>query len=449
MDSITFGTILYYMVGLAPEANYYLIFMGIIFLFNILMSELLFVFATFAVAKATVQIASACVVFLSMLFCGFIIAPNLIPTYYQWVYWYNPLAWAYRALVVNEFRSSKYTEAESSSILTFLGFTDIHGEPFGREWILWAFIFMSGHILLTLIASAIILSRTRVYADPPPSFEAVEKENQELQAQEDGALEHERVSIPFMPITLSFERVCYDVTTSGGDERLLHDVYGYFKCGRMCALMGESGAGKTTLLDVIAMRKKNGTVSGDIRVNGFPQDEKTFRRCSGYVEQFDIQSPQLTVRETVLFSARLRLDETKVKTDDEKQKFCDMVLRILELTPLANSLIGNSEGGGLSFEQRKRLSIAVELASSPSVLFLDEVSWTLKMLVFWRFRSDHFVRFLFCFRSQQLDLTRGALVWWSNCFDGLLIRVEPSVPLYTSPRRLFSICLYVLRWFFS
>jgi ABC-type multidrug transport system ATPase subunit len=169
--------------------------------------------------------------------------------------------------------------------------------------------------------------------------------------------------------------VCYDVkaSTSNEDLRLLHNINGFFKAGRMCALMGESGAGKTTLMDVIALRKNTGTVSGTILVNGFPQDAKTFRRCSGFVEQFDVQSPQLTVRETVLFSARLRLDSGKVKKDEDKARFCDAVLKTLELTPLADTLVGSDETGGLSFEQRKRLSIAVELAASPSILFLDEV----------------------------------------------------------------------------
>lgn len=128
--------------------------------------------------------------------------------------------------------------------------------------------------------------------------------------------------------------------------------------------------------DVLALRKNSGTVTGDVRVNGFSQDAKSFRRCSGYVEQFDVQAPELTVRETVLYSARLRLDSDNpgVSSDDDKAKFVDQVLRTLELESLADCLVGDSLDGGLSFEQRKRLSIAVELAASPSIVFLDEVS---------------------------------------------------------------------------
>ena len=93
---------------------------------------------------------------------------------------------------------------------------------------------------------------------------------------------------------------------------------------------------------------------------------------SGYVEQFDTQSPQLTVRETVEFSALMRLDQAiRVAT---KQKYVDKVLRMLELDVISGFQVGSDSTGGLSFEQKKRLSIAVELASNPSCIFLDEVS---------------------------------------------------------------------------
>jgi ABC-type multidrug transport system ATPase subunit len=132
----------------------------------------------------------------------------------------------------------------------------------------------------------------------------------------------------------------------------------------------QSGAGKTTLLDVISLRKRTGTIGGSVFMNGWPQDAVSFRRCSGYVEQFDIQSPELTVLETVLFSARMRLDPRIVKKDDVTMAICKHVLEDVELDNLANCLVGHEDGAGLSFEQKKRLSIAVELAASPSLLFL-------------------------------------------------------------------------------
>lgn len=369
MDCFAFGTLLYFMVGLANTAQNYFIFMAIIIAFSVLMNELLFVFATFARAKDMVQVASACLMFFFTLFSGFIISPNVIPRYYTWIYWYNPMAWAFRALLINEYRSSAYTQEEGDEILTYTGFLDGSGEPFTKKWIGYSFIYLLGHTIITMLASAVFLKRVRVANTSGVGDDQIAIE--EVQSAEPVP----ETNISFKPVTLTFENICYDVKTSKGNEslRLLDNVNGAFRSGRMTALMGTSGAGKTTLMDVVAMRKTSGTIQGDIRLNGYPQDPVAFRRCSGFVEQFDVQTPQLTVRETVLFSARLRLDVLKVEKDEDKQAFVDHVLNTLELTPLADVLVGSSEDGGLSFEQKKRLSIAVELAASPSMLFLDEV----------------------------------------------------------------------------
>ena len=129
--------------------------------------------------------------------------------------------------------------------------------------------------------------------------------------------------------------------------------------------------------EVLSFRKKNSTkgVTGEVLLNGFPQEEISFRRCSGYVEQFDVQSPELTVKESIVFSAQLRLgkDSPVYITPDGLDKHVDRIIKTLELTQEADYLVGSKEAGGLSFEQTKRLSIAVELAASPSVIFLDEV----------------------------------------------------------------------------
>jgi ABC-type phosphate transport system ATPase subunit len=126
-------------------------------------------------------------------------------------------------------------------------------------------------------------------------------------------------------------------------------------------------------MDVLALRKTSGEMVGEIGLNGHEIDPGSFRRCTGYVEQFDVQSPQLTIRETVIFSARLRLEESDpVVTPENIILFVDQTLHMLELKPIEDLQVGDDESGGLSFEQRKRLSIAVELVSNPSVLFLDE-----------------------------------------------------------------------------
>lgn len=88
---------------------------------------------------------------------------------------------------------------------------------------------------------------------------------------------------------------------------LLRDITGAFRPGILTALMGVSGAGKTTLMDVLSGRKTGGTIEGDIRISGYPKVQKTFARISGYCEQTDIHSPHVTVEESVMYSAWLRL----------------------------------------------------------------------------------------------------------------------------------------------
>ncbi|CAL5325525.1 unnamed protein product [Camellia sinensis] len=140
-----------------------------------------------------------------------------------------------------------------------------------------------------------------------------------------------------------------------GSARLLRDV---------------SGAGKTTLMDVLAGRKTGGYIEGNISISGYPKNQETFARVSGYCEQNDIHSPFVTVHESLLYSAWLRLSKD-VKTE-RKQMFVAEVMDLVELNTLKNALVGLPGVNGLSTEQRKRLTIAVELVANPSIIFMDE-----------------------------------------------------------------------------
>lgn len=89
--------------------------------------------------------------------------------------------------------------------------------------------------------------------------------------------------------------------------KLLSNITGSFRPGVLTALVGVSGAGKTTLMDVLAGRKTGGYIEGDIRISGYPKNQATFSRIAGYCEQNDIHSPQMTVHESLIYSAWLRL----------------------------------------------------------------------------------------------------------------------------------------------
>ncbi|KAG7997947.1 hypothetical protein I3843_01G233700 [Carya illinoinensis] len=151
---------------------------------------------------------------------------------------------------------------------------------------------------------------------------------------------------------------------------LLKDVSGAFKPGVLTALMGVSGAGKTTLMDVLVGRKTGGYIEGNITISGYPKKQETFARICGYYEQNDIHSPRITVYESLLYSAWLRLSPD---IDSESRKmFTEEVMELVELNPLRHALVGLPGVNGLSTEQRKRLTIAVELVANPSIVLMDE-----------------------------------------------------------------------------
>lgn len=115
--------------------------------------------------------------------------------------------------------------------------------------------------------------------------------------------------------------------------QLLHDMTGAFKPGILTALMGESGAGKTTLMDILSGRKDSNHIEGIIRVGGFPKVQQTFARISGYCEQSDIHSPQITVEESVIFSSWLRLPShidtaTRTVSDADSAGICQRCTHI-------------------------------------------------------------------------------------------------------------------------
>lgn len=116
-------------------------------------------------------------------------------------------------------------------------------------------------------------------------------------------------SIEMRPVTLSFRNLSYTVKLSRSESKqLLFNIDGLVMPRTMVALMGASGAGKSTLLDVLAGRKTGGQIDGLICIDGVPKDEM-FPRLVGYVEQSNIFLPTLTVREVLLYNARMRLPE--------------------------------------------------------------------------------------------------------------------------------------------
>ena len=175
--------------------------------------------------------------------------------------------------------------------------------------------------------------------------------------------------IPPQTDIFTWRDVVYDIEIKGNPRRLLNGVSGWVKPGTLTALMGTSGAGKTTLLDVLAQRTSMGVITGDMLVNGKPLDS-SFQRKTGYVQQQDLHMATSTVRESLRFSAMLR--QPKNVSKQEKYDYVEDVIKMLNMEDFAEAVVG-VPGEGLNVEQRKLLTIGVELAAKPKLLlFLDE-----------------------------------------------------------------------------
>ncbi|KAJ4269498.1 hypothetical protein NW762_001158 [Fusarium torreyae] len=150
---------------------------------------------------------------------------------------------------------------------------------------------------------------------------------------------------------------------------LLHSVNADLQPGTLTAIIGGSGSGKTTLLNTVAERVLSArlnqqgiaTFNGEVGVHSVRH---------AYVMQQDILLPTLTVRETLKYSADLRLPPST--TAEERHRVVEEVILELGLKECADTRIGNSQHHGCSGGEKRRTSIGVQLLANPSVLFLDE-----------------------------------------------------------------------------
>mmetsp|Transcript_6808 Transcript_6808/g.11284 ORF Transcript_6808/g.11284 Transcript_6808/m.11284 type:complete len:1439 (+) Transcript_6808:110-4426(+) len=406
VESILFGLINYFSVGLSTDegGSRFFLFVLIILCFGVAISQVFRLIGSLTPESTAAKSMCGVTLVLMVLFSGYIIPKNGISDGWIWFYWMNPLAYALKAVTVNEFLGSEYDFlicGDYPACSQQLRYGDVvlesRGNPTDEVEIWYGILFLIGVYILALIATTLALVYVVVEPRPvPPEYEDIadspttlattksatptlstvsaNKESDDVVKAEVYDVESGEVLqpaiIPFEPVSFAFKDVWYTVKLKGGEELdLLRGVDGCFEPGTVTALMGSSGAGKTTLLDVLAGRKNTGTVSGLISVNGAPKEEKAFRKVMAYVEQFDSLSPADTAREAVEFSAALRLPANT--TAESRAAWVESIIDMLELGPIEHMVVGTGQAG-FSFEQRKRLSIAVELAANPSILFLDE-----------------------------------------------------------------------------
>ncbi|XP_042453432.1 ABC transporter G family member 41-like [Zingiber officinale] len=397
IESIVWTTTTYYIIGYSPEATRY--FRQLLLLFcehQMSLSLYRLVASYFQTAVASTVNGILCLLVI-LLFGGFIVPKPSLPGWLKWGFWISPLSYTEIGLTVNEFGASRWQKILSGNETIGNQVLSSRGLNYNSHfyWIaigallLSVFLMNVGFTLALTLKKPVGVSRAIISREKLAQIQNMENEEGQENRNSHSTIrspttlkEPKRtgnIVLPFIPFTVSFQDVNYYVDTTpelreqGFAEKrlqLLHDITGAFQPGILTALMGASGAGKTTLLDVLSGRKTGGYIEGDIRIGGYTKVQETYARISGYCEQFDIHSPQITVKESVTYSAWLRLPpQIDAKTRSE---FVNEVLEIIELDGIKDSLVGIQGVTGLSTEQRKRLTIAVELVSNPSIVFMDE-----------------------------------------------------------------------------
>ncbi|XHG07753.1 hypothetical protein AWENTII_010888 [Aspergillus wentii] len=408
----TFALIVYFMVGLTMSASDFFSYWIMIFASTMCMTGLFravgALFSTFDGASKV----SGFLINALIMYTGYMIQKPQMHPWLGWIYWINPLSYGFEALLSIEFHNKVipcvannlipngpgYTDSRYQSCAGVggarLGATTVNGDDylaslsyrhshlwrnFGIVWAWWAlFVFVTVLATSRWKAAAetgnyLLIPRERVdnvRGNARPDVESQANEKSSNSAKEPQTSEEElNKQLIHNTSIFTWKNLSYTVKTPSGDRVLLDNVQGWVKPGMLGALMGSSGAGKTTLLDVLAQRKTEGTINGSILVDGRPLPV-SFQRSAGYCEQLDVHEPFATVREALEFSALLR--QSRDTPREEKLKYVDTIINLLELHDIADTLIGRV-GAGLSVEQRKRVTIGVELVSKPSILiFLDE-----------------------------------------------------------------------------
>ncbi|XP_051118241.1 pleiotropic drug resistance protein 2-like isoform X2 [Andrographis paniculata] len=388
LESTIWIVLTYYTVGFAPSAGRF--FRQYLALFSIHQMSLgLFRFIA-SVGRTQVVTSTLGTFSLLVIFVlgGFIISKNDLEPWMKWAYYISPMSYGQNAIAINEFLDERWNKPmDPNNKLPTVGKILLQERGFytDEKWFWICVAALLGFSILFNILFIAALTFLNPLTESNTMLEDDDSKNKNNSAKEislDGSPMHTApkvMALPFRPLSLVFDNVNYFVdmpaemkAKGAQDDRLqlLHHVNGTFRPGVLTALVGVSGAGKTTLMDVLAGRKTGGYIEGNINISGYPKKQETFARISGYCEQNDIHSPHVTVFESVLYSAWLRLP--KEVEEASRKAFVNEVMALVELTSLRNSLVGIPGVSGLSTEQRKRLTIAVELVANPSIIFMDE-----------------------------------------------------------------------------
>ncbi|KAF3761700.1 ABC transporter CDR4 [Cryphonectria parasitica EP155] len=415
-NTIVFNLTLYFMANLRREPGAFFFYLLTCFLATIAMSMMFRTIASSSRTLSQAMVPAAIIILGLVIFTGFVIPIDYMLDWCRWMNYIDPLAYAFEAVMVNEFHNRNYTCTAYVPSIEFPGYNDVGplnhvcsavgsvaGLDFvnGDAYINTAFSYYHSHkwrdigiligfiifFLFTYMITAEFVSEKKSKGEvlvfrlgQKPAFLKEQKGDAEggktlggpvVAARADDGTDSDKQPgfLEQQRSVFHWKDVCYEVKIKNETRQILDHVDGWVKPGTLTALMGVSGAGKTTLLDCLADRTSMGVITGQMLVDGHPRDA-SFQRKTGYVQQQDLHLQTTTVREALNFSALLRQPPHVPR--EEKLAYVDEVIKLLDMHEYADAVVG-VPGEGLNVEQRKRLTIGVELAAKPPLLlFVDE-----------------------------------------------------------------------------
>ncbi|KAI5861149.1 ATP-binding cassette transporter [Durotheca rogersii] len=410
IGAISFNLVFYFMTNLHRTPGNFFFYLLVVFFIIMAMSGVFRSLASLSRTEQQAMVPASIMLLALLIFAGFIVPVDYMLSWCRWINYLNPVAYGYESLMVNEYHNRNFTC--SSYIPNYPGLDAVNvacnavgavpGQNYvnGDYYINTAYKYYHSHkwrnvgIIIAMmvfnhivyfVASEYVTARkskgeilvfrrgfvpkhsTKGGSDVEKSLtgpvHAVLEKPTEYDSGKEGAFQGS-TSI------FHWRNVCYDIKIKGKPRRILDNVDGWVKPGTLTALMGVSGAGKTTLLDCLADRRAGvGVLTGEMLVDGKIRDE-SFQRKTGYAQQQDLHLETSTVREALKFSALLRQPHNVPRA--EKLAYVDEVIKLLNMEEYADAVVGVL-GEGLNVEQRKRLTIGVELAAKPPLLlFVDE-----------------------------------------------------------------------------
>ncbi|KAM3455693.1 hypothetical protein NHJ6243_008442 [Beauveria neobassiana] len=405
LNTIFFNTVLYFMTNLRRDAGSFFFFVFASFILTLTMSSFFRSIASLSRTLVEALAPSAVMILGLAMYAGFAIPVSYMRGWARWIGYINPISYGFESLMINEFHNRdfpcvnyvpagpRYTEVgASNTVCSTVGSIPGNSYVRGDDYMESAYHYHAEYkwrnigiiFAFMVILTSVYLIATEFVTEKKSKGEILvfrrgrgplARSKQDLENGSDRSITVEKprsddtAMIAHQTAIFHWNNVCFDIKIGKENRRILDHVDGWVKPGTLTALMGVSGAGKTTLLDVLASRTTIGVITGEMLVDGELRNS-SFQRKTGYAQQQDLHLSTATVREALTFSALLRQPAHIPR--QEKIDYVTEVIKLLDMTEFADAAVG-VPGEGLNVEQRKRLTIGVELAAKPELLlFLDE-----------------------------------------------------------------------------